>query len=99
VLSGRNKPGLDFLEKVLIEYPRVNAMWLITGEVGQENSVTNVNEPVKQTDSVKQTDLKEELHPASTKIGQHEPGEVKEVEKIVVFYTDQTFKSYKPSEI
>lgn len=32
VLSGRNKPGLDFLEKIINEFPNVNASWLITGE-------------------------------------------------------------------
>lgn len=32
VLSGRNKPGLDFLAKVIEHYPNVNAAWLITGE-------------------------------------------------------------------
>ena len=31
VLSGRNKPSVDFLEKVLRAYPEVNARWLITG--------------------------------------------------------------------
>lgn len=36
VLSGRNKPGLDFLEKILLHFPRVNAHWLITGEVQNE---------------------------------------------------------------
>lgn len=32
VLSGRNKPSLDFLSKVIVAYPNVNASWLITGE-------------------------------------------------------------------
>jgi transcriptional regulator with XRE-family HTH domain len=31
VLSGRNKPSLDFLSKVISSYPSVNASWLITG--------------------------------------------------------------------
>ena len=31
VLSGRNKPSLDFLEKIVTHFPRVNAHWLITG--------------------------------------------------------------------
>jgi transcriptional regulator with XRE-family HTH domain len=35
VLTGRNKPGLDFLEKILVNFPRVNAHWLITGVVSQ----------------------------------------------------------------
>ncbi|HIP32053.1 MAG TPA: XRE family transcriptional regulator [Crocinitomicaceae bacterium] len=31
VLSGRNKPSLDFLSKIIDNYPKVNASWLITG--------------------------------------------------------------------
>lgn len=33
ILSGRNKPSLDLLEKIILTFPRVNAHWLITGEV------------------------------------------------------------------
>ncbi|GAB5418826.1 MAG: helix-turn-helix transcriptional regulator [Crocinitomicaceae bacterium] len=38
VLSGRNKPSLDFLEKVINAYPKVNASWLITGEMRSETA-------------------------------------------------------------
>ena len=31
ILSGRNKPSIDFLEKLLNVYPNVNANWLISG--------------------------------------------------------------------
>ena len=31
ILSGRNKPGFDFIEKFLTHFPTVNAEWLITG--------------------------------------------------------------------
>ena len=31
ILSGRNKPSIDFLEKLLNVYPEINANWLITG--------------------------------------------------------------------
>ena len=36
ILSGRNKPSIDFLEKLLYVYPNINANWLITG-VGNIN--------------------------------------------------------------
>lgn len=40
VLSGRNKPSLEFIQKVLEAFPKVNAQWLITGEkvVSQEKT-------------------------------------------------------------
>ena len=31
ILSGRNKPSIDFLEKLLRVYPELNSNWLITG--------------------------------------------------------------------
>ena len=31
ILSGRNKPSIDFFEKLLQAYPNLNANWLITG--------------------------------------------------------------------
>ena len=31
ILSGRNKPSIDFLEKLLSAYPYINANWLISG--------------------------------------------------------------------
>ena len=30
ILSGRNKPSYDFIEKMLNAYPTINAQWLIT---------------------------------------------------------------------
>ena len=31
ILSGRNKPSIDFFQKLLHNYPELNANWLITG--------------------------------------------------------------------
>lgn len=32
ILSGRNKPGYDFFEKVLQKFPQLNIEWLISGK-------------------------------------------------------------------
>lgn len=32
ILSGRNKPGYDFISKLLTKFPTVNAEWIITGK-------------------------------------------------------------------
>lgn len=32
ILSGRNKPSLDYLQKILTKFPAYNANWLILGE-------------------------------------------------------------------
>ena len=31
ILSGRNKPGFDFLESMIRHYPALNFEWLLTG--------------------------------------------------------------------
>ena len=45
ILSGRNKPSIDFLEKLLNTYPDINANWLISG-VGYMKSVIKEEELV-----------------------------------------------------
>jgi len=83
VLSGRNKPSLDFLVKVINTYPNVNASWLITGEMPEESSTPSLSaktskEPAKTASLVKE--------------------DSKEIEKILIFYKDGTFNSYTPNQ-
>lgn len=44
ILSGRNKPGFDFINKLLTKFPSLNAEWLITGKgkVYKESTTTYV---------------------------------------------------------
>lgn len=32
ILSGRNKPGFDFIQKLIIKFPTLNSEWLLTGK-------------------------------------------------------------------
>lgn len=32
VLAGRNKPSIDFIQKILVTFPKVDADWLVTGK-------------------------------------------------------------------
>ena len=73
VLSGRNKPSLDFLSKIIENYPKVNASWLVTG-------------------TTRDGDFKEEekkaVNPSNV------ANEDLEIERIVVFFKNGSFKSY-----
>lgn len=53
ILSGRNKPSIDFLQKILSAYPNINANWLITG-IGymQENQKQQEVKPSKSIGKV-----------------------------------------------
>lgn len=83
VLSGRNKPGLDFLEKIIKQYPRVNAHWLISGKM----PISHLD-PTTVEVSSKSVEDQIEL----TEIG---PGYVI---KIVEYYNDGTFKEFFPKK-
>ncbi len=41
IMSGRNKPGLDFLSKLLNHFPHINGDWLITGQGPMLKNSTN----------------------------------------------------------
>lgn len=95
VLGGRNKPSLDFLEKTLNSFPRVNASWLITGKMpanGIENNETSLdsNKTIEaqknEVNTLKTIDLET---PNANETSS-------EIEKILVFYKDKTFKEYFP---
>lgn len=86
VLSGRNKPSFEFIHKLLVRFPRVNAHWLITGQSQPENEdSTEINRPSPKEQS---GDL------AASKSTLPKPESTEEVERIVFFYKDGTFRDY-----
>ena len=63
VLSGRNKPSLDFVLKILSTYPEVSSDWLMFGK-GQMLKQTDNEQKVFNEDKmekVSQLELKEEI--------------------------------------
>ena len=67
ILSGRNKPSVDVLEKILDSFPSVNANWLLSGLGKIDANLSNQDE---KKDRV--------------------------IDKIVVFYSDNSFEELKP---
>ena len=71
ILSGRNKPGFDFLESMVRHYPNLNFEWLLTGRGKMYNtSKTPLEEPaapVSPLPSAAENSLFDEPdYPAST---------------------------------
>lgn len=86
VLLGRNKPSIDFIEKILNEFPKVNAGWLVTGrKVGKTQSEKQVEEQ-EQTSTISQP-----TNVAEKETNKGKPHD-KSIDKIVIFYTDGTFE-------
>lgn len=59
IMSGRNKPGLDFLSKLLAHFPHINGDWLITGQgpmlKNTSNKVTSGQLSIPVPPEVKET--------------------------------------------
>jgi transcriptional regulator with XRE-family HTH domain len=84
ILSGRNKPSLDFVMKVLHSYPEVELYWLLNGK----GSFPKVN----QISEIPDSNFTETTQDSIIKSSESDSA----IEKIVVFYKNGTFKSYKP---
>ena len=87
ILSGRNKPSLDFVMKVLYSYPEVELYWLMNGKGHFPNEPKISESP---NSNITEQPIAKPQIPVSV------PNSNSEIEKIVIFYKDGTFKSYKP---
>ena len=101
VLSGRNKPGFDFIQKILVAFPEINGDWLITGsgEMYKGKSPSgDLFEAKKETQSP-ENEEKTERKPVTLNIKKPEKDAEKvlkrrEIERVIVFYSDRTFREY-----
>lgn len=100
LLSGRNKPSLEFVVKLLQKFPEVNLDWLLFGKgtfpVSSETAVatTSKNQKPNTGSEVSQNLFTE----ANGEIGQKSPQIThpsETIEKIVIFYSDGSFKVYQ----
>lgn len=99
LLSGRNKPSLDFMLKVIETFPEVDIYWLLNGK-GSFPKADETNEaatphPIPQK-TVADLFSHEEQETSTGKQSESSSGNYIEenIERIVVFYTNGTFKSY-----
>ena len=83
ILSSRNKPSLDFVLKILSAFPEVDLYWLFNGK-GEFPSKGKPEETKKEADLFSVT---EKLQPKTLN--------KKEIERIVIFYSDGSFKNFQ----
>jgi transcriptional regulator with XRE-family HTH domain len=115
LLSGRNKPSLDFVLKILEVFPEVDLYWILNGKgtfpkptetisppenqllknaapMRREAPVENLFSELANSDHTIAVEPKKEKEaplPATT--------DTNEIEKIVFFYKNGTFKEYIPN--
>ncbi len=111
ILSGRNKPSLDFVIKVLSKYKYLSSDWLL---FGKGEMYTDATEPTlfdsEKNISGEMQDLKdeqflkkEEIDFGTDTISGQQPilpagmKNIRKTAKIVIFYDDGTFTEYFPA--
>ncbi len=113
LLSGRNKPSLDFLLKILDVFPEVDLYWILNGKgsfpknnevirekilltpptvFNTENEIGNLFSDNKKENTTTTNFEKTEKSTSSPLQKNNES----EIDKIVIFYKNGTFKSYVP---
>ncbi|MGS2764449.1 helix-turn-helix transcriptional regulator [Sinomicrobium sp. M5D2P9] len=97
ILSGRNKPSLDFVLKILHAFPEVELYWLLNGKgVFPVDKQAENKKEVPREKIQDAPDLFSSPSPLQMLPGNGSPDiPGKEVERIVFFYKDGTFKEYR----
>ncbi len=98
LLSGRNKPSLDFILKVIQHYPEVDLYWFLNGKgkfpstPSTPLSADTLDKPEKKQ-SVPAVEAKPSSESTETPLPASDSD--KNIDRIVVFYSDGSFKSYE----
>ncbi|HOT14591.1 MAG TPA: helix-turn-helix transcriptional regulator [Bacteroidales bacterium] len=116
ILSGRNKPGYDFMEKLLLKFPDLNAEWLILGKgnmlklsvnpiqdiFSANNEVNNAANVVNSEEAPVYNTIQKPSKPVNldkvTDVNLLKNVENKQIERIVLFYSDKSFSEYSPEK-
>ncbi|MFD1139589.1 helix-turn-helix transcriptional regulator [Larkinella insperata] len=105
ILSGRNRPSFDIIQKIIRRFPELGYDWILEDD---QASLTNVNQrtsitaPTTSRKTVQQPEIVENSIPQPSTLQPTHPvvdksKEEKTIERILVFYTDGTFREYSPS--
>jgi len=100
ILSGRNKPGFDFIQEILKKFNNINPEWLLLGRGEMYRTSDKILDNNKESvirESIKTN--KVESEPDSRYVSDVKvKSDGKVIVKVLVFYSDQTFTEYIPSE-
>ena len=102
ILSGRNKPSLEFVLKVLSSFPEVELYWLLNGKGNfpAEKNTTEIKteNPTRPNSQNLFSEAEEKTQETnSTSISQIQQNSKKEIDRIVIFYKDGSFQNFENS--
>ena len=93
MMAGRNNPSLEVMKRIMERYPTLNPEWLIAGRgemwrtvPGQEPGLFDTQAPDPKENTRKAAQKEEPQTPAAPP---------KQIARIVVYYTDNTYEEFK----
>ena len=93
VLSGRNKPSLDFITKLTTALPNINLYWLLNGTENMLRTPTPESASTSTIISSQKKTTSETEDFSLLSQSDNQP-----LDRIVVFYKDGRFDNYIPKE-
>ena len=92
LLSGRNKPSFDFIERLLNAYPDLNAEWIISGKepmLKNESDIVHKNKDLFVENQKTNASEPNRSQPVISPQKQH-----RNITKIIVLYDDNSFEEF-----
>jgi hypothetical protein len=115
ILSGRNKPSLDFVEKMIKQYPEINIDWLVMGKGSMfkepiQKSLFSDTKTKTEPVPVSQGNLFDNVIENQENVKSDNMGNKvvtnvnssitnKQIHKLIVIYNDKTFDEYLPNNL
>jgi transcriptional regulator with XRE-family HTH domain len=97
LISGRNKPSLEFVQKVLARYPEVIPEWLLNGTGSMTKDGDTPGElPLMVSGENKETPVMQSPETGKVMRKKLQEKPAGKIERIVYFFTDNTFREYFP---
>ncbi|WP_029036187.1 helix-turn-helix domain-containing protein [Salinimicrobium xinjiangense] len=95
LLSGRNKPSLDFVMKIINAFPEVELYWLLNGKGSFPGK--HSGDPQKEKAPNVRAEVQDLFTPAPlTSVSEKNNSPAgKEIRKIIVLYADGSFEAYE----
>ena len=94
MMAGRNNPSLEVMKRIMERYPTLNPEWLIAGrgvmwrtEPGKDPGLFDAQAPDPKAPSARPAQKEEEPQVLAAP--------PKQIARIVVYYTDNTYEEFK----
>lgn len=109
IMSGRNNPSIDVVVRIVEKFPEISTDWLINGKgemLNEEEKILNLSstnnnedefiEEIIPGDSKSKVNSDSSNSFSKTELPFKASSNDKPVDRIIVFYTDDSFKEYRP---